>query len=55
MTNIEREVLDKLREEIKVMTSNRGILSCSVGYIHKEIDKVFDKYKAESEPQESEG
>ena len=42
-------ILDKIREEIKVMTSNRGFLSCSVGYIHKEIDNVFDKYKAESE------
>ena len=46
---IEREVLDKIREEIKVMTSNRGFLSCSVEYIHKGIDNVFDKYKAESE------
>ena len=46
---IEREVLNKIREEIKVMTSNRGFLSCSVEYIHKEIDNVFDKYKADKE------
>ena len=49
-----KSVLDKIREEIKVMTSNRGFLSCSVGYIHEEIDNVFDKYKTEIEPQESE-
>ena len=46
---IEREVLNKIREEIKVMTSNRGFLSCSVEYIHKEIDNVFDKYNADKE------
>ena len=45
---IEREVLDKIREEIKVMISSRGFLSYSVRYINKEIDKVFDKYKAEN-------
>lgn len=39
-------VTDKIREEIKTLTSNRGFLSCSVDYIHKEIDAVFDKYKA---------
>ena len=43
------EVLDKIRAEIKALTSNRGFLSCGVDYIHKEIDAVFDKYKAESE------
>lgn len=42
-------ILDKIREEIKVMTSNRGFLSCSVDHIHEEIDNVFDKFKAESE------
>jgi len=47
------EVLDKIRAEIKALTSNRGFLSCSVDSIHEEIDAVFDKYKAESEPQES--
>ena len=46
---IEREVLDKIRAEIKALTSNRGFLSCSVDYIHEKIDAVFDKYKAESE------
>ena len=42
-------ILDRVREEIKVMTSNRGFLSCSVEYIHKGIDNAFDKYKAETE------
>lgn len=42
-------VLDKIRAEIKALTSNRGFLSCSISYIRKEIDAVFDKYKAESE------
>ena len=46
-------ILDKISEEIKVMISNRGILSYSIRYINKEIDKIFDKYKAEVEPQES--
>ena len=46
---IEREVLDKIRAEIKALTSNRGFLSCSVDYIHEKIDAVFDKYKGESE------
>jgi len=43
------EVLDKIRAEIKALTSNRGFLSCSVDSIHEEIDAVFDKYKEESE------
>lgn len=42
-------VLDKIRAEIKALTSNRGFLSCSVDSIHEEIDAVFDKYKAETE------
>ena len=42
-------ILDKIRAEIKALTSNRGFLSCSVDYIHEEIDAVFDKYKVESE------
>ena len=42
-------ILDKIRAEIKALTSNRGFLSCSVDSIHEEIDAVFDKYKAESE------
>ena len=37
--------LDKIRAEIKALTSNRGFLSCSVDYIHEEIDAVFDKFK----------
>ena len=41
--------LDKIRAEIKALTSNRGFLSCSVDHIHEEIDAVFDKYKAEKE------
>ena len=45
----QKPVLDKIRAEIKALTSNRGFLSCSVDYIHEEIDAVFDKYKAESE------
>lgn len=48
----ENENNDKIRAEIKALTSNRGYLSCSVDYIHKEIDAVFDKYKAESEDQD---
>ena len=42
-------ILDNIRAEIKALTSNRGFLSCSVDYIHKKIDAVFDKYKAEIE------
>ena len=42
-------VLDKIRAEIKALTSNRGFLSCSVDHIHEKIDAVFDKYKSESE------
>ena len=44
-----QKVLDKIRAEIKALTSNRGFLSCSVDSIHEEIDAVFDKYKTESE------
>ena len=43
------ERIDKIRAEIKELTSNRGFLSCEVDEIHKEIDMVFDKYKSESE------
>ena len=43
------EVLDKIRAEIKALTSNRGFLSCSVDSIHEEINAVFDKYKVDSE------
>ena len=50
----QESVLDKISEEIKVMISKRGILSYSIRYINKEIDKIFDKYKAEVEPQNKE-
>ena len=43
------DILIKIRDEIKEMTSNRGFLSCSVGHIHQEIDNVFDRYTSESE------
>ena len=42
-------ILDKIRAEIKALTSNRGFLSCGVDYIHEEIDVVFDKYKVDKE------
>jgi len=45
----ENDVIDKIRSEIKALTSNRGFLSCSVDYIHEKIDAVFDKYKAEKD------
>lgn len=43
----QESVIDKIRAEIKALTSNRGFLSCSVEYIHEKIDNVFDKYKAD--------
>jgi len=45
-------ILDKIRTEIKALTSNRGFLSCSVDYIHEEIDAVFDKYRVEKEQED---
>ena len=47
-----QKVLDKIRAEIKALTSNRGFLSCSVDHIHEEIDAVFDKYKADKEQED---
>jgi len=45
----QEDVLDKIKAEIKALTSNRDFLSCNINDIHKKIDTVFDKYKAESE------
>ena len=40
----DNSVLEDIKAALKMITSNRGFLSCSVGYIHKEIDRVFDEH-----------